>query len=362
YDNGVIILAPPGQGTSWVFDNFKEGWPADHEDVIIQADYWHPYCNEMYRHELSMVFSAAEDDTKIDLLSLDFNDHALDAAVRLLTQGGEKLVVTKEVMNLFRVIDLAELKGHTILLLYRKLRFAIALRESLLAQNYSHPVMVLAKRIVEPLTADTPETHAMLHAVLWRLILWRLPDPRILAFHDLIMADSKRALIEVYERAWSHDGRLKQVVDFEAIASRTFESRKSIEWLRSKERRYSNVVSAEWEQFIGLALDRFREIDPATDDSIIRDHALDIEYRHYEEGDCFIQESREFGQCRFSSDIPCYVAVDKELPKAVVGFISVTFDQEFTSDEVAAINKNKPHPTKKRKLSYINDSESESES
>ncbi|KAF4723496.1 hypothetical protein FOZ63_031419, partial [Perkinsus olseni] len=96
YENGVVILAPPGQGTSWVFDNFKEGWPVDHEDAVVKADYWHPYCNEMYRHELSMVFSAAEDDTKENLLSLDFNSHALDAVVRLLTASGTKLVVTKE--------------------------------------------------------------------------------------------------------------------------------------------------------------------------------------------------------------------------------------------------------------------------
>ncbi|KAF4658095.1 hypothetical protein FOL46_007112 [Perkinsus olseni] len=288
YENGVVILAPPGQGTSWVFDNFKEGWPVDHEDAVVKADYWHPYCNEMYRHELSMVFSAAEDDTKEDLLSLDFNSHALDAVVRLLTANGTKLVVTKEVMNLFRILDLAELKGHTILLLYRRRRhtfpmsnppcrtcFYEALRESLLIQNYSHPVLVLAQKIIRPLTPDTPETHAMLHAVLWRVLLWRVPEPRILRYEDLIAASTVEDLVRVYETAWSHDGRLRRVVDFKAVAERTMATRKSIEWLEGKEARYNSVVSAEWEELIEASLDRFKELDPTTDDSIIREGGAD---------------------------------------------------------------------------------------
>ncbi|KAF4704321.1 hypothetical protein FOZ63_017578, partial [Perkinsus olseni] len=131
-------------------------------------------------------------------------------------------------------------------------------------------------------------THAMLHAVLWRVLLWRVPEPRILRYEDLITASTVEDLTRVYERAWSRDGRLRRVADFKAVAERTMVTRKSIEWLEGKEARYNSVVSAEWEELIEASLDRFRELDPTTDDSIIHESGPHDEFGHDTEGAWFI--------------------------------------------------------------------------
>ena len=151
----LMFLGAPGSGTSWFFHSLRASWRrgssrVGHRDArstppsadplaaadsisdtaLVVQDLFHPFCMESMRSELSMFFSAAEDETFSGLfrpVPFSANDSFVDVNVGssedsskaelwkghlgdlifLLTGGlNRSRLVTKEVVNLPGIIDL----------------------------------------------------------------------------------------------------------------------------------------------------------------------------------------------------------------------------------------------------------------
>ena len=274
--SGTIILSPPGGGTTWFFSALLS--TLTDPDLVARADLFHPYVSDKYRTELTYVFAAAEDASRLKLMREEcVNCDLLPSLVSLLTDG--KPFITKEVINIFRSLDLADDYGIDILLLFRarghtfptvgddtcRMCFFSAFHESLQAQTFTIPWLHEAQRFIRPFNAESVEAAVLIHTVLWRYILYRIPKEgtKIVRFDEMITSHSPAALLR--ER-WA----IAELFDVKGLDAIVLGTRRSPQWLVDRTAAY---VTLGTEHLVQGLLDVIRQADPLTEDSILTNYA-----------------------------------------------------------------------------------------
>jgi hypothetical protein len=242
--------------------------------MTVEADLLHPYVQDLYRGELSLVFSAGEDNTRNRLMKESCDNCPL-IPVLLAEVSERRPFFTKEVMNVLRSLDMMDMFGTNILLLYRsrqytfpsvgketcRMCFYTAFYDSMQANAYTIPWLDAAKQFVASWDPESIEVAVLMHTVLWRYILWRIPPrQRRIVHYDAIMTaqDPRKTL----EETWL----LSYPIDPAGVASEIIRTRKAKEWLNSRVEEYQklNIEGA-----VSDLLTKIRRLDPATDDSLL---------------------------------------------------------------------------------------------
>ena len=273
--SGHVILSPPGGGTTWFFSLLKKH-TIDSETMATE-DIFHPYVNEVFRAELSYCFAAAEDNTRKNLMlkSCPHSD-VLPRLVKTVTLG--KPFMTKEVINIFRVLEMSETLNVQILLLYRsrfstfptvgddtcRMCFYNAFHHSLLALNHNEPWLDHAKQYIGAFPGDSAESAVLIHTVLWRYMLFRIPNHsrRVVNYDDLLKLGSHLELKSMLSQNWG----LSKVVDLDDLTAEILSSRQSYAWILNRHVEYKKLAV---EQHVLKLLRELAAIDPYTDTTLL---------------------------------------------------------------------------------------------
>ena len=265
---GHVILSPPGGGSTWLFHVLSR-----HAHVNAAPDIFHPYVNEVYRAELSHCFAAAEDETRTNLVLPTCN---LTRFIVSTITNGEPFF-TKEVMNIFRILQLGEEEENVnILLLYRsrfstfptvgddtcRMCFFAAFYESFMTQNHSEQWLNTATNFLRQYDANSVEAAVLIHTVLWRYILSRIRSPQILNYDDLINANSENQIYTIMSQNWDIDNQ----VDIRAASSDIFNSRKTSKWLQDRHFQYQELHV---ESKVNELLSILGQVDPFTNSTLL---------------------------------------------------------------------------------------------
>lgn len=273
--SGNIMLSAPGGGTTWFFEILRQN-AISHYAI---ADMFHPYVNEVFRAELSICFSAGEDETSKDLFTerLPHCDPVLPLLIDSVTNS--KSFFTKEVMNIFRMLQINEQFPQIhILLLYRsrqstfptvgndtcRMCFYDAFHRSLVATNSHEPWIIYAKEFIAQFSSDSIEAAILIHTVLWRYIFSKIPPNlrNLIIYDEIVNIQNANDL----ERLLNNNWNLNSIVDTHSAVADLLVSRESPEWLT---RRHIEYFKLGVEPLVIQLLQQLRTIDPTTDTSLL---------------------------------------------------------------------------------------------
>lgn len=268
-----IVLSTPGGGTTWLFSILQNNIRAS-GNMTVEADLLHPYVQNLYRGELSLVFSAGEDSTRNRLMKESCENCPL-IPVLLGEVSDRRPFLTKEVMNVFRSLDMMDMFGTNILLLYRsrqytfptvgqetcRMCFYTAFYDSMQTNALTLPWLDAAKQFVVRRDPESIEVAVLMHTVLWRYILWRVPPRkrRIVHYSEILTAEDP---LQSFEETWL----LSYPFDPAGVSSEIIRTRNAKEWLNSRVEEYQKLNI---EGVVSDLLTKIRKLDPETDDSLL---------------------------------------------------------------------------------------------
>jgi len=300
-----LLVGLPGGGTTWFFEALVAG---QGPGSTQHSGFFHPFCNQLWRVELSHFVAGSEDLSRIHL----FREHVPtdlfdDLVQRMLWQhlngssSAHAGFLTRENFNIWRVPDLVR-NGFRPVALFRHRRHTFPLSDSpgspswaellgnLRGDNdfryaalcrtcfyftmYFAPQMgargtvisdpcVLTLARVAALAPDAPlAKQVAAHMLFWYVILrlarlggYRFP---IVDYEGLVRS-SPDELLGLLSRT------LPPGIDAPAVARFTLDTRKDPAWLDRKERQYSAAEGyREAEMFVGVMLATMRRVDPET--------------------------------------------------------------------------------------------------
>lgn len=307
----TLLVGLPGGGTTWFFQALVQGHGSR---ALNHSGFFHPYCHQLWRVELSHFVAATEDLSKIHLFREFVPEPLFDDLVqRMLRQalqdkyphGNPGMFVTRENLNVwrtpdyvrngFRAIGLFRHRKHTFPLtdsdesptwedlignmmglndykystlcrtcFYFMMFFAPQLgtkgtmltdtRIVLVARLASHAVVPLARQVAA-------------HTLFWYVLL-RLPRVRGYPFpvisYEVLIRNRPDVLRSLLRQS------LPEGVDAAAVISAVVASRHGPSWLEARERRYAEAPGyAEAEHCVREMIELIRQVDPETNVDIL---------------------------------------------------------------------------------------------
>eukprot|EP00927_Polykrikos_kofoidii_P051721 TRINITY_DN45510_c0_g1_i1.p1 TRINITY_DN45510_c0_g1~~TRINITY_DN45510_c0_g1_i1.p1 ORF type:complete len:647 (-),score=51.21 TRINITY_DN45510_c0_g1_i1:301-2184(-) len=304
----TLLVGLPGGATTWFYDAVAA---AHGNSTFKHSAFFHPFCNELFRSELSSFVGATEDYSFINIFrekvpEVSF-DHLVRFMIRHVLAPGETLptrdgLVTRESVNIWRIPDLVRM-GFRAFALYRHRKHTFPLsdapddtnsvadfQDSLSADapvfwstlcrtcfylvmhkaatltgdfNYAKSVQMVRELLVH-ITSPIAQQVAT-HTLFWYVMLF-LARRRGYAFPIIEYArlmDLPAPRVLPYLRS-----RLPHDVDARIVATEVVKSRKSAAWLKAREARYASYA-LEGEYWSQKILQLVRKTDPKTDVSLL---------------------------------------------------------------------------------------------
>jgi len=291
----LMLVGMPGGATSWFFDALQL---SARSGDAVHSGYFHPYCNELWRFELSHFTGAPEDQTFVHMFRQAVPEAHFDHLVSMMVSHAMKgkvsgMFLTRENINVLRVPDFARQGFHLVALYrHRKHTFPVSdpggspesyddgavflstlCRSCFYLQMY-HAIVTqqdLEDEVLKTLQQfllyvdDRGARLVLVHTVFWYAVL---RQQRLGGYH-LPILEYGRIMTGSREEAQGYVlNALPRWPGFEESVFALLSTRKSVTWMEQREEKYLAQLGTA-EAVVQEALLVIRRLDPHTDISLL---------------------------------------------------------------------------------------------